>query len=365
MFSVYQHWDPLKDCIMGISYPPELYDYISDKKIRDVFYRIAEETEEDYQKYIKLLEKFGVNILRPNIEPLIDRAKYQIKHNLQVPRPTWVMQPRDFGIMIGEEFYLPMSDEYAHIIDHVKKQGNNVITDHRQELTDIEKYYLRNINYTVVEEFRYAAAVNSALTTRVGKDLYVGTWEWFDKNDHRFPDVKRELQLRFPNHRVHVLHTAGHTDGSFCPVVPGLIFSLFHIDNYNETFPGWEVIYLQGESWSKVSSFLNLKQQNEGKWWVPGEELNNEFTNFVEQWLNHWVGYAEESVFDVNMLVIDEKNVVVNSQNELVWEALEKRNITPHVCNFRHRYFWDGGLHCITNDLNRIGVMNDYFPERQ
>jgi hypothetical protein len=24
-----------------------------------------------------------------------------------------------------------------------------------------------------------------------------------------------------------------------------------------------------------------------------------------------------------------------------------------HVSPFRHRYFWDAGIHCITNDLNR------------
>jgi hypothetical protein len=28
MYNVYQHWDPLKVMAVGISYPPELYDYI-------------------------------------------------------------------------------------------------------------------------------------------------------------------------------------------------------------------------------------------------------------------------------------------------------------------------------------------------
>ena len=31
---------------------------------------------------------------------------------------------------------------------------------------------------------------------------------------------------------------------------------------------------------------------------------------------------------------------------------------------FRHRWFWDGGLHCITLDLYREGTQQDYFPER-
>ena len=54
-----------------------------------------------------------------------------------------------------------------------------------------------------------------------------------------------------------------------------------------------------------------IKAVNRGKWWVPGEELNQDFTDYVETWMNHWVGYVEESVFDVNMIVIDKKNVIV------------------------------------------------------
>ena len=88
------------------------------------------------------------------------------------------------------------------------------------------------------------------------------------------------------------------------------------------------------------------------------------FTNYIEQWFGHWVGYVEETVFDVNMLVIDEKNVVCMTENKTVFEAFERYGITPHVINFRHRYFWDGGLHCITSDLHREGTQKDYFPER-
>ena len=71
--------------------------------------------------------------------------------------------------------------------------------------------------------------------------------------------------------------------------------------------------------------------------------------------MDDWVGYVEETVFDVNMLVIDENNVVVNNYNEKAFDAFERYNITPHIVNFRHRYFWDGGLHCITSDISREG----------
>jgi N-dimethylarginine dimethylaminohydrolase len=204
--------------------------------------------------------------------------------------------------------------------------------------------------------------INSAMITRVGRDLYFGT-----KHGASFADnevAKTRYREMFPDYRTHLINTQGHSDGTFCPVKPGLIVSLHDIPTYKDTFPGWEVVYLPGQSWNAIPEFLRLKRKNHGKWWVPGEELNDDFTDFVESWMGHWVGYVEESVFDVNMLVIDEKNVVCNNYNEKVFEAFERHGITPHICNFRHRYFWDGGLHCITSDLHREGAMKDYFPER-
>ena len=77
--------------------------------------------------------------------------------------------------------------------------------------------------------------------------------------------------------------------------------------------------------------------------------------------MDDWVTYVEETVFDINILVIDEKNIVCNNVNKKVFDALERHGITPHVLNFRHRYFWDGGLHCITSDIDRNGTRKDYF----
>ena len=87
-------------------------------------------------------------------------------------------------------------------------------------------------------------------------------------------------------------------------------------------------------------------------------------TDLVTSWLEHWTGYVEETVFDVNMLIVDPTNVIVFNYNKQVFSALQKFGITPHVVPLRHRYFWDGGIHCVTVDLDREGHMRDYFPER-
>jgi hypothetical protein len=370
MYNVYQHWDPLKVCIVGRSYNPKFYDYIKNDKVRKVFYRIAEETEEDYQKLINLLESFNVKVLRPEVS---DNYHDYLINNSVLPPP---MTPRDYSAMIGNNFYINTRDLQEiwnnlqgtdwppypkKFQDWPKWIVDECKTDHNVCFT-IKDYAFNNVLNEISPHANiiFNRNINSAMTTRVGKDLYFGT---MNLNDD-MSEIKKNAQTMFPNYRCHVIETEGHNDGTFCPVVPGLIVSLLDMPTYKNTFPDWEVIYLPGQSWSEVIPFLTLKEKNRGKWWVPGEELNEDFTNFVETWMNHWVGYVEETVFDVNMLVIDEKNVICNNYNQKVFDAFAKRGITAHVINFRHRYFWDGGLHCITSDVHREGTMQDYFPGR-
>lgn len=371
MYSVYQHWDPLKVCLVGKSYSPQFYSFIKNSKVRTVMERIAEETEEDYQKLVSVLESFGVKVFRPTLSD--DYQTYMVDGKI-LPPP---MCPRDWTIMLGDKFYFksqfmqsnhddtfsvsyfPHTDVmWADALDHIKSQGNQIINDIRVVNPPKDNNLLRWFN--------------SATTTRIGKDLYFGTnVGWWNKGkvfdrfkEHGLNELKKAYQEQFPEYRCHVIDTEGHADGTYCPVVPGLIVSLCDIPTYKDTFPDWEVVYLKGEGWDKVKPFLDLKQKNRGKWWVPGEELNDEFTDFVESWLGHWVGYVEESVFDVNMLVVDEKNVICSGYSDDVFNAFSKRGITPHLVNFRHRYFWDGGLHCVTSDISREGTIKDYFPNR-
>jgi len=377
MYNVHQHWDPLKVCLVGRSYPPEFYSFIKDSRVRAVMEKVAVETEEDYQLLINKLNEFGVTVLRPNIDS--DFSQYFDGHRY-IPPP---MCPRDYSAMIGNTFYFghgwasdvnwdivkgadwpdvcPTSSEEfnklpLHIQQEIHKFGlGRLIVD------STWKHILDNVS-NQGNDIIYNTGVNTAGTSRIGLDLYHDT-----KYMLSIPELERDLVTRnklFPNYRNHVINTGGHGDGTYCPVKPGLIISLMDVPTYAETFPGWEVIYLPGQSWAKVDDFLKLKEKNKGKWWIPGEEYNSEFTDFVESWLDKWVGYVEETVFDVNMLVIDEKNVLCNNYNQQVFDALERHGVTPHIVNFRHRYFWDGGLHCITSDLHREGTQKDYFPNR-
>lgn len=370
-YSVYQHWDPLKVCIIGRSYAPEFYSFVTNTRVRAVMEKIAYETEEDYQKLEKLLKSFNVEVLRPNVKTNWEDA---VRYDGKIEKPP--MTPRDYTATIADTFYIDLHDWYKKY-DSIKGQDwpelplknvNNFSKDVIRELEEnydsCHLYNDKTYEYnSIVEQIsknmkvEIDRLVNTSYVTRIGKDIYVSDPDRSIINYNQFKQYHNDM-------RFHNVNTEGHADGNFCPVCPGLVISLHDVQNYKKTFPGWEVIYLPEQSWHAVRQFRVLKEKNRGKWWVPGEELNDEFTDFVESWLNHWVGYVEETVFDVNMLVIDEKNVVCNNYNEKVFRAFERYGITPHVINFRHRYFWDGGLHCITSDVHREGTMKDYFPER-
>ena len=377
MYSVYQHWDPLKVCIVGKSYPPEFYSWIKNPKTRSIFEQIAQETEEDFQSLIKILKKFNVEVLRPDIPNDYNELLNPIT-NRYIPSP---LTPRDDFGMYGNtllyshptinKFYNDVKDQSwpCGIFSFADLQ--NLPKDVLFELTNIFKMDFRfarpssNKSYDTFYKNMFnvikdkcninttESDTSTASNCRIGKDIYV--------NSNKAYTDFRDL---FQEYRFHNINKPYHTDSVFCPVVPGLIISLEDIPTYKDTFPGWEVVYLPDQSWVNVKPFLDLKEKNQGKWWIPGEEYNDDVTETVNTWMSNWVGYVEETVFDINMLVINEKNVVVNNYNKQVFDALERHGVTPHICNFRHRYFWDGGLHCITSDVSREGVMKDYFPER-
>jgi hypothetical protein len=377
-FSVYQHWDPLRVCAVGRSYPPEFYSWIQVPRVRDLFERIAQETEEDYQNIIKTLEKFSVEILRP------DEPSFEIlPHGQYAPPP---MVPRDRMIMVGDRFYENESWNWNnfyndvrdaswpdyHTVDDFLSQAPDALI---QEAIDLHGLHFwqqwRSPWQTIIDHIASCGnkirshcidsrLINGAMITRLGRDLYFGTLSY----DQDVTGIQPRLDREFSRTRNHIVNTGGHSDGTYCPVAPGLIISLRDIPTYAATFPGWEVVYLEREGWEKIPGFEHLKTKNRGRWWIPGSEYDPDVVETVESWMSHWVGYVEETVFDVNMLIIDPKNVIVFNENDLVFDALHRHGITAHVVPFRHRYFWDGGIHCVTLDLHRQGTMQNYFPDR-
>jgi hypothetical protein len=317
-------WHTLKHTWVGATYAPEFFQPIRNAKIRESLQKIVRETEEDYQTLIATLQSFQIKISRPRVDPdqtIMDYINNRGQLNFQdsksftlIPRPP--MQPRDSMLVIGDEILATL---------------------------DESKWYYPEIEKTPM-------SFDAPLVTVIGQHLVV------DCRDH--PWLAEYMQQRFPNHIVVPVMIGGHNDAVFCPVKPGLIVSTYHHDNYADTFPGWEVRYIENQSWNAIPGWRKFKHANIDKWWVPDADNNIEFANFVDTWLGQWVGYVKETVFDVNMLQINENTILVNNYNKEMFEFFKAHKIEAIVTPFRHRFFWDGGIHCITGDVYREGESN-------
>lgn len=325
-------WHTLKKVCLGKSYSPSFYSDIRNSQIRDVLSQIAQETEEDYVNIQDILTQAGVEVVRPTlpndsilnyVDPDGKLTHTTAKSFTLIPRPP--MQPRDCQLVIGNQFLAtnPEISAYADLLDmNQVSYSNDLIFD-------------------------------APCVTVIGSDLIV------DRRDH--PGLDNFIKKHYPDHRVVGVDIGGHNDAVFAPIKPGVIVSTYCNTNYADTFPGWDVLHIENQSWNAVPDWRKLKHSNAGKWWIPGEERNQEFTNFVETWLTNWVGYVEETVFDVNMLMINENLALVNNYNKSVFDYFKKHKVEAVIAPFRHRFFWDGGIHCITSDLYREGTAEKYI----
>jgi hypothetical protein len=208
-YSVYQHWDPLKVCIVGRSYRPEFYGFITNSRVRSVLEQIAQETEEDYQKLISKLKEFGVKVLRPNVND--DYEFYLLGSRIKPPPMT----PRDYSIMLGQDFFWraqnistnlkkywniwrgPSWPEQAptnkneiealpgFIKDELKNAFDNDTEYYDPELnlsklSEIERYTWRDVITHIQTNNKIYCRVppglnefSAATSTRVGRDIYL------------------------------------------------------------------------------------------------------------------------------------------------------------------------------------------------
>jgi len=366
-FAVYQHWDPLKTCVVGRSYPPEFYSFIKNSRVRTVFENLAIQTEEDLQALVRKLQEFDVEVWRPDIQP-----KYQLFDPVQHRYREPPMTPRDTMIMIGDRFYrqnaFPWHDFYQSIKANSWPKNPESIDDLPQDLqqecrdlhmwgkvirSPIDPY--RSIIERIGDQGNRVQVsphdcINGSAVARLGKDLVVGTIHDLTQSSITL------IQNEFADYRLHFARSDGHSDGNFCAVCPGLILSHSDCSMHEPFFPGWKVLQVK----ASIESDPILKQYQSvtrSSWWLPGFEKDHRIVEIVETYLKNFVGYMSETAFEVNILIVDPKNVIAFCYNPEVEKCLNDFGINLHVIPFRHRYFWDGGAHCVTLDLDRQGHM--------
>jgi N-dimethylarginine dimethylaminohydrolase len=334
----FDSWSRLREVILGDVYPVEWYEHLPGE-IRDVFQLITQWTKEDLNQIEKkLVDDFGIVVQRPkytNIDHHID--------NRDVLRKPQIC-PRDLFVTLGNEFWLP---------------------EHLKHLSSFHHLYQRYQPY--LRQHNFEIMFNGANVVKVGKDVFVDCVH--SLSNQNIVDQKQYFEetvaSHFPDFRLHYVNNGGHLDGCFAVLKPGHLLVNRYYSDYDSTFPGWNRLTLNSpEFFDHVKHQKNNWRQfgTNGRWWLPGDPpVPGSFHEHVIKYAQDWVGNYTETFFEVNCLVIDEKNVMMLGENQAVFRYLETLGITAHPMEFRCRTFWDGGLHCLTMDIQRDGKMATYL----
>jgi hypothetical protein len=322
---------PLKEVWLGDCYPESFYDHLPNE-IADPFRLITQWTKEDTGKLQKFLESRGIVVRRPTFT-FIDN--YLNSEGRLVKPPV---TPRDNYMVLGKTLYSLhnklKTDPWQQVLDDYKSQ----------------QYDVQSPTHLPVNCLCPPSIV------RVGKDLYLD----HDSHPHVWGFICQWMVESSQNYRINICSTSGHSDGVFCPVAPGVIVSSHYKNDYHQCFPGWEVFKIP----EKLNNFGHDRVSP--AWYTNDKTINDNqhFSQHIQTHAKSWVGNFEETVFEVNMLVLDEKNVVAMKNYPPLTAWLAERGITVHFFDLRTRSFWDGGWHCFTLDINRDDDKTDLFPDR-
>ena len=342
-------WDPLKTVMLGNVYNADFFSDMKDKKTSGLLTKLLDETKYDLENFKRELEVEGVNVVQVPEDTALDGNTYTRSTQFEdksTPIPKPLLSPRDAYITMG----------------------NRVLaTHHNSKLNDKVELLFENKNdldRVMDADGNKKREFDAPYVTRIGNRLIV------DIEDRVF--LPEYLQKLYP-HYEHVSHAVGgHNDGCFMPLKPGHVVSTMWIDqvDYERTLPGWNVYWIKDKSHYEEHEkrkdfykYRNQRKDTDKTWWTADSHHNEEYCNYVDKWLDEWTGWATETIFEVNMLVINPELVFCSNYNEKVFDYLNSIGMKTKIIPWRHRYFWDGGLHCLTVDIEREGEKQNYFGE--
>lgn len=332
--SSHSQWQPLKEVLIGGSYPDHFYQHLGNKT-HDIFARITEITQRDFDRLNAVLTALGVLVRRPEFNQL----DHYLDDQDRLLKPP--ISPCDNYLVLGNTLYI--NPQYPSGVDPYQSA--------------LEQYQQNQQNVHIIDRSGSDpwAWVVFPSVVRAGCDVLID----YNPHDPRSHSGTMAVATQLSgNYRVHLSGTGDHNDGVFCPIQPGHIFTSHYRSVYQQSFPDWKIFHLSDTTVKNIQ-YLDTHQ----KWWLPGIDYAH-FNHQINQVAETWLGYPQETVFEVNMLVVDEKNIVCGAYDAAAFRYFEQLGITPHLVDFESRYFWDAGIHCLTADIYREGLCEDYWTGR-
>jgi glycine amidinotransferase len=347
----YNEWDPLEEVVLGVvdgacvpgwdvaleaTMPPEQRDfYLKFGGCPFPQEKIAA-ANQDLKEFAHILEAEGVIVRRPQA----------LDHARGFGTPEWESQgglygamPRDGLLVIGEEIIeAPMAwrsryfemNAYRPLLKYYFQHGARWTAAPKPQLSD-ELYNPAYAETAEGEEMRYAITefeptFDAADFIRCGRDIFVQ--QSHVTNSFGIEWLRRHLGERYTIHELsfndrHPMHI----DATIMPLAPGkLLVNPERVRQLPSIFRDWEVLT------------------------APPSLIPDGHTLYMtSKWIH------------INVLMLDEKRVVVERHEEPLIAALRDWGFDPIPCSFRSFNSFGGAFHCATLDIRRRGALQSYF----
>ena len=339
-------WDPLEEVIVGnplrARFPfadrsTQLAEF-PDRSLEEIpqgsFPQwIIEETEEDLNEFVAVLEQLGITVKRPETWPHED--KFSTIH--------WESEgyynycPRDIMLVIGDQIIetpnvirsrAQESLSYRKLMIDYLKSGAKWYCAPKPMLLDS----LFDVDMDKPMPRNDEPAFDAANILRFGRDLLYlvsGTG-----NELGGQWLQTILDDDFRVHFLKEVYYGSHIDSTFVALRPGLILcnpARINEQTLPEFLKQWEVIY------------------------SPPMESTDRFD---ADYLSKSIG---SKWIDMNLFSINPDLVVVDRDQTALIKLLEKQGIDVIPLKLRHSKMLGGGFHCITLDTRRKGTLQQYF----
>ena len=336
-------WDPLKVVILGDFIPPDLLkqclDYSKYDPVKPWLMKIAQETEEDLNNIQHILEQHGVKVIRPfdsEFRSQFERAMWGIQsNNLPFSTLPIPISPRN-DLLVYKDIVIGDRPTFSRkwIKDNLT---NEVIYLHDTPLSQVHLPCIFRLNDTLI----------------IGDEITDSEYELLLP---LFPADTKFIKTSIP----------GHVDARMATLKEGLVIYArkdVSIEDLEETYPGWTKVYCKTYGFNvencerpNVPNFTNaITSLTNGRWNIEGYDGTDpaELVDMIDREFTKYTGKAYETHFDVNILTINpETSMTVGTDKDLI-QRIEQNGHKMITVPFRHRWFFDQGLHCVTCDLVR------------
>lgn len=350
-------WDNLQVVALGSFIHPKevkrMFDSSYLSEFVNVVQKIADETYDDLNVIQETLEKHGVQVIRPNWKTVTEIQMEQsekIKLNLNEKQTGYASD------VFFDGLFIPISPRNDLMVykDVVYTNGDNPaglpLTMFDNKIVNARDHGYELLDWPCV--------------TRVDDRLILG--------DGYESSAIPLLSNEFPDVEIVETGMAGHVDATLACIKPGVLLTTTrHPDYvYKKTFPDWQK-YSVGKNGfhamlhqmntvpvhSQVDLIRRIESISNNNWWIEDfDKLPNsgEVGELINTYFSNWFGYSEETYFEINCLTINpDLTMAIGDNQDLAKILKQEHNHEVLHMQFRNRWFFDQGLHCLTTDLVR------------